>query len=855
MLMKVGKIVLASIAYLAIMLGLQTFATSHISPSYAKSAFAISQAQLDEANKVCAKIGYSSDPLQTNCRRGYLGQKGGQSQSAACPNIAGDECKDGWQAAKDNLSTDDGSTLNLGKAHDACYTEKTYNQKKACAQGYIGYLNDESDSVACKGAPDSGACTRGYNAAKAQNPPPTAAMKDACKDFKSNNTYYGHCLAGYSAAEAGKSKAQACEDDYVDKSQSQKACLAGFNAVNASTGGEDDTCTAPGGFGFIICGSIEFFNGTITWIEKNIIEPFLDVTPLSFSDNAKTNPLFAGWQNIRNLANAFFVIIFLVIVFGNTFSIQAYNIKKMLPRLVAAAILVQLSYVLMAAGIDLANILGNGMRALINSITPTLSFDGGALSATAIVGASVLIGFAVASKVASVGFFFALLPLFLGMLAVLFTLVVRQALIVVLVLISPLAIAGMVLPSTQKFFDTWRNLFIRVILMYPLIVLLFAGGKFAAFAASQADGVGGVIAPLIAILCLSAPLLMVPFAFVFAGGIMGRLGKVVANRTNGIHKGVAGSDFNKNRLAERQRNAIMQAESNSPKMLGRFNSGFLAPAVRRYGRAKSGSILNAVVDTSTAQRRRAASYDKLLDQDHDVFKRQAQDNNIGASVMKEMAQGDWTNAKGFDKSDSTRISALRRLMEMRQWNDVAAVKEKLSGPDGERIYKTALQPNFKDVLQGAPDLLSTSVGSGSTGFRPPDASNPTGSTNFDAAFGNGAFDPATGDPLRKDTSKPPTPDNLHNAYGNITADSLKNMHHSTIHRFLETAQHTPNAQQRTKGLMRALQQAEMDPEKRGEIRPEILQAIYNESRRTGSVFDQGDVGWIQRNIDVSGTFN
>ena len=59
----------------------------------------------------------------------------------------------------------------------------------------------------------------------------------------------------------------------------------------------------------------------------------------SYNDFIDSRAVAIGWVVVRDLSNLFFVIVMLVIAFGTLFNIQTYEYKKLLPKLIIAAIL------------------------------------------------------------------------------------------------------------------------------------------------------------------------------------------------------------------------------------------------------------------------------------------------------------------------------------------------------------------------------------------------------------------------------------------------------------------------------------------------------------------------------------
>ena len=154
-----------------------------------------------------------------------------------------------------------------------------------------------------------------------------------------------------------------------------------------------------------------------------------------------------------------------------------------------------------------------------------------------------------------------LITILIAVLATMFTLVLRQILIIVLVVLSPFAFLAFILPNTQKIFDQWWKNLTRMILMYPLIMLIFEAGRIfavtagATFAVNGGGGAGGTTdylkqsaVPFLELAGLFLPLAAVPWTYKWAGGAMaagaGAVGKLggAANKRWG-----RGSDFDKKR--------------------------------------------------------------------------------------------------------------------------------------------------------------------------------------------------------------------------------------------------------------------------------------------------------------------
>ncbi len=205
---------------------------------------------------------------------------------------------------------------------------------------------------------------------------------------------------------------------------------------------------------------------------------------------APGGPANQAWGIVRNIANIAFVIAFLIIIFSQLtgVGISNYGVKKMLPRLIVSAILVNASFIICQIAIDLSNILGYSINDVFRSISTNVLdlgtentgvFSQGNLVSDITVG---VLAFG-AGALAIYALLSALLPVVLAavvaLVMILFILVARQALIVILIVIAPLAFVAFLLPNTEKYFKQWRKMFTALLLVFPIIALVFGGSQLA----------------------------------------------------------------------------------------------------------------------------------------------------------------------------------------------------------------------------------------------------------------------------------------------------------------------------------------------------------------------------------------
>ncbi len=287
-----------------------------------------------------------------------------------------------------------------------------------------------------------------------------------------------------------------------------------------------------GGLTWAVCPIISGIADLVDGIMKDIIQPFLQVSPLTQTvAGGGPNPSYTIWQNFRNVASVLMILVFFAIIFGTAIGFDNYTIKKTMPHLIAGAILIPFSWYICVIMVDAGNVLGQGMISLMDSFIPKPNIDfstsisqimgllAGGLVLITLKGAGSEMGLAL------------LLTILFAVLATMFTLVLRQILIIVLVVLSPFAFLAWILPNTQSIYSQWWKNLTRLILMYPLVMLIFEAGRIFADTAGATFAVNGAGAggtdylkasavPFIQLAGLFLPLAAVPWTYKWAGGAM-----------------------------------------------------------------------------------------------------------------------------------------------------------------------------------------------------------------------------------------------------------------------------------------------------------------------------------------------
>lgn len=269
--------------------------------------------------------------------------------------------------------------------------------------------------------------------------------------------------------------------------QTESECTASGGTWDAAT----STCTpAPeagsavcvgGPLGWILCPLVDLSSAIITWAAP-VIESQLIVEPMT-AGAPQTIALQAIWQLIVGIANLLLVIAFLVVIFSQATSmgLSAYGIKKMLPRIIAAAILINLSFFICSIFLDVFNVVGGAIKGIIDTGIAALAAvtPNGAPESPADLTGSLITWTVGVAAVAAIGALGYIVPLLVsGALAVLgMTIIIgmRQVLILLLIAVAPLAFAAMILPGTEKLFKQWFKSYLGLLAMYPIIMAIIYG--------------------------------------------------------------------------------------------------------------------------------------------------------------------------------------------------------------------------------------------------------------------------------------------------------------------------------------------------------------------------------------------
>ena len=374
-----------------------------------------------------------------------------------------------------------------------------------------------------------------------------------------------------------------------------------------------DPCYASGeSMGWLLCPLVKQVGNALNNLYNDTIKGYLKIDSFllnvgvdnnddgKYENNAGT---YAAWTTFVNIANIILVIFFLVIIFSQVtgVGIDNYGIKKALPKVIVAAVLINASFLICQLVADLSNIVGNSIENMLTSIgkgiLPSDIVDSGVdigsgglfrfiLDGALTLGAGVAVTTIVYDFVkngaanAIVGLLIPLLVMALiALVAILFFFVmlgIRKAAVIVLVAVSPIAFACYMLPNAKKLvFDRWFKLMKSMLLVYPLCGLVIGGSNLASSILMASGLQKNFLFYIVNMLLMVVPFFFLPSLITKSMGMIGSLTQKATNtaRRFGNKTGDRASNAWKNSEGYKRRQGIRQeklAEGRAKRTIGKL---------------------------------------------------------------------------------------------------------------------------------------------------------------------------------------------------------------------------------------------------------------------------------------------
>lgn len=316
---------------------------------------------------------------------------------------------------------------------------------------------------------------------------------------------------------------------------------------------------------WILCPTLNNSKNTVTLID-NLIEDWLAVDTSIYSmedESGNSTGIYIAWDYMRGIANVAIIILLLVIIYSQLtgVGIDNYGIKKMLPKLVVVAVLINLSFLICELAIDLSNILGSGLNQMFRAIGQAIvasadeslleGFVGHVITtlfaAVGVAGAVAplavsIIGVAGAEGGGVMIVVLIVLALLVVLAAVLLFFVMLGARMIIVILcaaLSPLAFICYVMPNTNGYFRKWWELFKSALIMFPICGAIGGIGYMIKAIVLTTSGVH-LWMMVFAILVPYLPMFLLPTLLKNTIASVGKLGGTLSNLGNHFKGGAKG---------------------------------------------------------------------------------------------------------------------------------------------------------------------------------------------------------------------------------------------------------------------------------------------------------------------------
>jgi len=546
---------------------------------------------------------------------------------------------------------------------------ETLGPSKPATAAYAAYVKSQ-----IKSSPDPSACDNKYK---------TELEKSACRDGASHKNDPKYCDTKYPPSDPDSRKANAAckhgQGTTAGGSSGGTTTLPGGSTIEedpaaAATGteGEEDqeNCKIDN-IGWIVCPIVNTLASMSEGARAKLVD-MLTVDAKSILGDTSEGSVYSYWSKIRDYANILFVVFFLFVIYSQMtgYGLDNYGIKRMLPKLIVGVIVVNASFYICGLLVDLSNVVGSSAFNFI-STTAVGDIPAGDWSNS---DSSWINKIAAGALVLTVGYFALatvismLLFVVITAVTTIFLLGVREAIIILCIVLSPLAFVAMIMPNTEGLYKKWWGAFKAALMVYPMVGLVYGASNLAAKILGSSVSESDIIMQSIVALLVFVPLLIVPKLIRGAVEIIG-IGGAIAFAEKWMNKGrdrmsdrvgkwrenKLTSQFAKHR---REKAQLRRAQIQGGTYQGRGGIANLrnwrSAANRRFN-ARSGDF---------GQKRKLIGSMAVLEEDKERMKAASAwiaDNNMSSSRLAEIATG---KDKDGNDVDLKGISSYQRRAAM-----------------------------------------------------------------------------------------------------------------------------------------------------------------------------------------------
>ena len=401
------------------------------------------------------------------------------------------------------------------------------------------------------------------------------------------------------------------------------------------------------GQNWLLCSTAENASDTVSKLE-GAVQELLEIGSEGYETGSE---VYSFWNASRNIANVLLIIVLIVIIFSQItgVGINNYGIKKMLPKLIVMAILINLSFYICQIAVDLSNILGDG---LINIFDSTTGNDSIALLGlgTASVGSATGLIASVLSITGIASFGWILIVIIVVVLAIaigiaylmlLVTVGLRLVIVLSFIGIAPLAFAAYILPNTNSLFKKWLDIFKGALIIYPVVSLMMGVSSIVQNIAKTSGSSHTVAMFIVRVVAAVVPYYMIPALLKKTISSLGAVGNAISKFGQNVRN--SGKAIgNAARNSERARAAMERASAT-------YNQG----RVRRNGAVSLGYVNRATArglkDEEERKEFKQLAEARVRDEDYDKKRyeelSEKAEMNKSTSALKRMKRANDNIAK------------------------------------------------------------------------------------------------------------------------------------------------------------------------------------------------------------------
>ncbi len=263
-----------------------------------------------------------------------------------------------------------------------------------------------------------------------------------------------------------------------------------------------------------------------------------------------------------------------------------------------------------------------------------------------------------------------------------------------------MALVAWILPNNEKAFSLWSRVFIRVLIMFPLIAVLFKATDLAKMVA-PADSSADPSAALLQLIILTVPLYLIPFTFKLSGMIISSAQTMVDRR-----RGKTDSTKEAKPIPRAQRPELSAAAMKglnfrgTADLTGRFRGkGILTVGGMSF--RSGGTVVGGSASTPLQTRLQDSKYKQEFES-HNFSNDQLHDIALAPEGMQ--------MADGFQVTKQATVAATQQLIEKGEYGEVGKISEEIKdkyGGDSEQAtaFKEAVTPYEQEIKQNAPQIL------------------------------------------------------------------------------------------------------------------------------------------------------